>query len=173
VGVPSGATFCSSIARYQSSVVSPRVLCRRFLPNSSSTRPRSSVTRRTYLERVHALALVVEIIHQIPAFTNVRAFTRVATSVFRSVSNFVPSRRRIRPIDPFRSVPSRPVRSCVSASRVDPSSGVIAIEFVRSFVRSFAGTHMSSSSSSSSDDSRRSSKSFESQPPSLSREPSV
>lgn len=63
---------------------SARPLRCRFLPNSSSTRPRSSVTRRTYLERVHALALIVEIIHQIPAFTNVRAFARVASSVFQS-----------------------------------------------------------------------------------------
>ena len=175
VGVPSGATFCSSVARYQSIVVSPpRVLSRRrFLSNSSSTRPRSSVTRRTYLERVHALALIVEIIHQIPAFTN-RTFVRSRASHRQSFHSFGVEFRSEPPPHSIESIRFDPFRAFVRASRVDASSGVIAIEFVRSFV----GTHMSSSSSSSlssssssSDDPRRSSKSLN--PQKLSPEPSV
>lgn len=101
--------------------------------------PRSSVTRRTYLERVHALALIVEIIHQIPAFTN-RTFVRSHASHRQSFHSFGVEFRSEPPphsiesirFDPFRAR----VRSFVARGPVERCDR----DRVRSFVRSRART---------------------------------
>jgi len=102
---------------------------------------RGRTIRGNFLERVHALALVVQIIHQIPTFITFVHARRVVSL------SFVPCRISFRAAAAFDRSNERSVR----ASRVDPSraaraNGAITIEFV--WIRSFAVTHMSSSLSS-------------------------
>lgn len=129
-----------AIKQRPSIVVSPRRPLRRF-PSHFLPPATAFVRHPSYLERVHALALVVQIIHQIPTFITFVHARRVVSL------SFVPCRISFRAAAAFDRSNERSAR----ASRVDPSraaraNGAITIEFV--WIRSFAVTHMSSSLSS-------------------------
>ena len=100
----------------------------RFVGTNSRSRPRLSLA---HLERVHALALIVEIVHQIPARTTVSRQSLASSS--SSSPSFRPlessSRRRLA-----RRVPSPPARRPRAFRRRARSRFITHIAIVHSVV---------------------------------------